>query len=166
MNTTSMLRWSLLLLVAGSLAVFAFRKSAAPTPTPVPADELVDALASAPATVAPAPAPVTVTYFTTNVRCESCRKIESLTKHAIETNFAAELAAGKLAFRVINTDFPEHAHFVEHYEITNKTVIVSRHHEGREVEWVNRQDVWLLLDEPAEFAAYVCEPVRSYLTKG
>ncbi|MBZ0154342.1 MAG: hypothetical protein K8J09_22670, partial [Planctomycetes bacterium] len=99
MNTTSMLRWSLLLLVAGSLAVFAFRKSAAPTPTPVPADELVDALASAPATVAPAPAPVTVTYFTTNVRCESCRKIESLTKHAIETNFAAELAAGKLAFR-------------------------------------------------------------------
>jgi hypothetical protein len=168
MSPKTTLRWLLLLLVAGSLAVFAWRKAtpSAPTPASTPVEELADTLASGPAAVAPAPAPVVVTYFTTNVRCESCRKIESLTKGAVETAFAKELAAGTVAFRVINTDLPEHAHFVDHYGLTNKTVIVARYHEGREVEWENRQDVWLLLDEPAEFAAYVCEPVRSYLTKG
>lgn len=154
MNGTSILRWSLLLVVFGSLGVYAVKKagnhaSAATTPA------LHDV----------GKAEVVVTYFTTDVRCTSCLTIEELSRRAIEQGFPAEVADGRVVFRVLNTDRPENAVYKDHYELANKTVIVSHQANGREVAWTNRQDVWLLLDEPEPFFAYVREPVRGYLGK-
>ena len=81
----------------------------------------------------------------------------------MEAGFPAQLEAGTVAFRVLNTDEVENQHYVERYELTNKTVIVSHQVDGQEVEWTDRQDVWLLLDQPEEFGAYVREPVQKYL---
>ena len=75
------------------------------------------------------------------------------------------LADGDVLFRVLNIDRPENQHFVADYEIANKTVIVSLQERGEETEWTNRQDVWLLFEEPDEFFAYVREPVKRYLGK-
>lgn len=155
MNLRSVARSLLLLLVFGSLAVFAWQRL-----RPTAATAATDAAAAHRA----AAATVLVTYFTTDVRCDSCRTIEALTQRAVQEGFRDELAAGQVVFRVVNTDRPEHRHFVEHYEIANKTVIVSHQREGREVAWTGRQDVWLHFDEPETFFAYVREPIRAYLT--
>ncbi len=156
MNAKFLMRWILLAIVVGSVVFYVVQQSATrvgqtnATPSPSPA-----ATAAA----------VVVTYFTTDVRCESCRKIEALSRQAIEEGFPQELASGAVVFRVLNTDRQENKHFVVDYEIANKTVIVSHQVDGRETEWVNRQDVWLLLDEPDEFLSYVREPVKRYLGK-
>jgi hypothetical protein len=160
MNSKSLLRWALLALVSISVAVYAFQRTGTQDPSPEPAAATAD-----PATPAAAPATVVVTYFTTDVRCTSCRTIESLAQRAVEEGFPDELARGEIVFRVINTDLPEHQHYVEDYQLTNKTVIVSHQVDGRESEWTNRQDVWLLFHEPEKFMSYVREPVKLYLGK-
>jgi hypothetical protein len=152
-TTRTILRAALLLLVAGSLGAWIVRRSE--VSAEVPAD------AAAPTAVAGAK--VVVTYFTTDVRCTSCRKIEELSRRAVEEGFPAALADGSVVFRVINTDRNEHKHFVDHYSITNKIVIVSHQRSGREVDWEPCQDVWLLLDDPEEFFAYVRQPIHDYL---
>ncbi|HEX6813365.1 MAG TPA: nitrophenyl compound nitroreductase subunit ArsF family protein [Planctomycetota bacterium] len=150
MNARNLVTSLLLVVVFGSLGVFAWQRGMKP-PATVPAEPATNA------------ADVLVTYFTTNVRCVSCRTIEELTRRAVAEGFPAELAAGKVVFRVVNTDLPEHQHFVDHYTITNKTVVVSHQRDGREVEWTGRQDVWLHFGEPETFFTYVREPIRSYL---
>ena len=155
MHAKSVLRWVLLLIVFGSVGVYALQKARSRDNPP----------ATGSATANTATAAVVVTYFTTDVRCDSCRTIERLSREAIEAGFPSAVANGAVVFRVLNTDRPENRHFVDDYEIANKTVIVSHQVNGTETEWTNRQDVWLLLDEPAEFFAYVREPVQRYLGK-
>jgi hypothetical protein len=156
MNSKSLIRWLLLVVVAGSVAIYALQRSGQP---PATTDGPTTTVANTTA------AAVVITYFTTDVRCESCRKIEALSRQAIDGGFPQEVAGGAVVFRVVNTDRPEHRHYVDDYEITNKTVIISHQVDGRESGWTNRQDVWLLLDEPSEFFNYVREPVRRYLGK-
>jgi len=167
MNVRNLVSSLLLVVVFGSVGVFAWQRSQgrpvaarpaaapsaaeSPTPGPVPAVDVATA------------AEVLVTYFTTNVRCVSCRTIEALAQRAVAEGFVEDVAAGKVAFRVVNTDLPEHQHFVDHYKITNKIVIVSHQRDGREVEWTPRQDVWVHFHEPETFFAYVREPIRAYL---
>lgn len=153
MNSKTALRLLLLGIVFGSVAVYALNRPDEGTRDP--------AAAAAPPTANAAS--VVVTYFTTDVRCAKCRTIEKLSRQAIEEGFPQEVAAGTVLFRVVNTDRPENEHFVDTYEITNKTVIVSHQENGTESDWTNRQEVWLLLDEPDEFFAYVREPVARYL---
>jgi hypothetical protein len=165
MNPRSLLRWALLALVSISVAVYVLQRSGTQDPSPEPAAATADPATADPATPAAAPATVVVTYFTTDVRCTSCRTIESLAQRAVEEGFPGELARGEIVFRVINTDLPENQHYVEDYQLTNKTVIVSHQVDGRESEWTNRQDVWLLFHEPEKFMSYVREPVKLYLGK-
>ncbi len=155
MNSKSILRGVLLVIVFGSVGVYALKKSQGPG-----ADSVAG---SAPPSTAGAT--VVVTYFTTDVRCDSCRTIEKLSRQAVEEGFPTEVASGAVVFRVLNTDRPENQHFVDDYQITNKTVIVSHHESGRETEWTSRQDVWFLFDEPEEFLDYVREPVKRYLAE-
>ena len=160
MSARNLVTITLLLVVFGSLGVFALRRGGQPQGEARRQDEAatqggnVDAAAAA--------AKVLVTYFTSNTRCESCRTIEALAMRAVAEGFPAEAGAGTVKFRVVNTDQPEHEHFVDHYAITNKIVIVSHQREGREVEWTACQDVWLHFDEPEAFFAHVREPIRAY----
>jgi len=151
---------SLLLVVAlGSVLIWAgreFRKSQA-----------VAEATQRPATTEQIPAvdgpQVVMTYFLLGKRCTSCRKIEALTRATAERDFANELASHKLVFRVIDTDEPAHRHFLEDYQLTTKTVILSRRLNGGETEWKDMEKVWDLLDEEAAFRAYLGEQIRSYL---
>jgi hypothetical protein len=106
---------------------------------------------------------VVVTYFHTTVRCFSCIRIEDTTTASISEAFAREIAEGRLEWRVVNTDEPSNSHFVGEYGLFTKSVIVSDQREGREVRWKNLDQVWLLLDDPAAFRAYVEREVRAFL---
>jgi len=159
MSAKSVLRLALLVVVFGSLGLYAMKKSSSQA---VEATGGTQTLATDSLTDS---ATVVVTYFTTDVRCDSCRTIESLSRKSIEDGFPSQLEAGAIVFRVLNTDQVENEHYVDQYELTNKTVIVSHQVDGKELEWTDRQDVWLLLDKPDEFSAYVREPVQLYLTR-
>ncbi len=159
MKAQVILRWTLLAIVFGSIGVYAYQKSRGEATPPSVEAAALD-------TAATAKADVVVTYFTTDVRCESCQTIEALSRSAVEEGFPTEVASGAVLFRVINTDRAENEHYIDEYEITNKTVIVSQQEKGAETGWTDRQDVWVLLDEPAAFADYVREPIAQYLGNG
>lgn len=152
----------LLLFALGAVGYWAWGKFSEPSPIAnPPVASGVDA--------APAPAPdedqpvVVVTYFTTNVRCESCRKIEALTRAMVDEQFAPELEAGRLRFQTINLDESENRHFANDYQISFKTVVVSMEQSGRVLQWEKRDEVWSLLNEPEAFQSYIADSIRSYL---
>ena len=106
---------------------------------------------------------VIMTYFISGTRCESCQKIEALTKETAEKDFAEALAGGKLVFRVIDTGEPGYQHFIKDYQLTSKTVILSHRKDGKETEWQDMAKVWDLLDDAPGFHAYLGEQIRKYL---
>ena len=107
---------------------------------------------------------IVVTYFTSNQRCQTCLKIEKLTKEAITTGFAKELASKEIVFQTINFDKPENKHFVKDYQLAFKTVVVSERKKGKEQKWSKYDKVWQLHDDPEQFSSYLQNGIRSYLT--
>ncbi|MEX1115827.1 MAG: hypothetical protein WEB53_11305 [Akkermansiaceae bacterium] len=63
---------------------------------------------------------VVMTYFTSGVRCRSCREIEWLSRETATGNFSEELSSQRLVFRVIDTDEPANAAFVARYQLISK----------------------------------------------
>lgn len=106
---------------------------------------------------------VVVTYFTSDARCPTCLKIESLTEKAVTEGFAGELADGSVVFRTLNFDRPENQHFKEHYDLLFKTVVVSELCKGEETRWTPLDEVWNLTEQPDEFLELVRAAVRNYL---
>ena len=106
---------------------------------------------------------VVMTYFISGTRCVSCRKIEALTRETAEKDFATELAAKQLVFRVVDTGEPANIHYVNDYQLTSKAVVLSHRVDGKETEWADMDKVWELLGEPEAFRAYLAGPIRKYL---
>lgn len=107
---------------------------------------------------------VVVTYFTSNVRCRSCRAIEELTRRTVEERFAKASADGRVVFQALNIDQPENRHFASDYQLSFKTVVVSQYKDGVERSWQKMDDVWRLFDEPEAFMAYLSEAIEEELT--
>ena len=107
---------------------------------------------------------IQVTYFSSDVRCATCVRIERLTRETVEKNFAAEIASGRIVLNTINLDGPGNEHFVQDYQLISKTVIVSDRAKGQEVKWENLQDVWSKQRDEKAFEAYVVDAVRRHLS--
>lgn len=153
------LKFALLILVFAGAAVWAWRGFG-----PATGGAAGPATADA-ASVAPEPAHfVLVTYFTSNQRCPTCLKIERQTRAAIESAFADELASDGMRFQTVNFDLPENQHFTQDYELAFKTVVVSERRDGKELRFGKFDKVWDLVDKPDEFAAYLQDGVRQFLT--
>jgi hypothetical protein len=106
---------------------------------------------------------VSVTYFTTSARCASCLRIEEWTRKTVDTRFAEEVAAGRVSFQIIYIDNPANKHYIQDYQLVSKSVVVSEALDGQDQDWVNLQDVWLLLRDEQAFIDYVAGAVSAYL---
>ena len=159
MNSKIIIRGLLLVFALGSLAVWGAREIKK-------SKEIAEAEA-APKVAETLPAvagnQVVMTYFRSGIRCVSCKKIEALTTETAQKDFAAELASGKLLFRVIDVDEPANNHYTKDYQLSTKSVIISLHADGKETSWTNMEKIWDLLDTPEAFPAYLAEPIRKHL---
>lgn len=159
MNAKRLTRNALLLVVLGSLAVWASReiqksKSYREAATQVPVSEVL------PEAEGPQ---VTMTYFLIGARCSSCRKIEALARQTVEQDFAAEVASHNLVFRVIDTEKPENRHYRDDYKLTSKTVVIGRRIDGKETAWKDMDQVWELLNDGPAYHRYLGDQIREYL---
>ena len=111
-----------------------------------------------------APHQIVVSYFHGDVRCPTCKRLEAYSREAVEKTFAAEIAAGRLAFKMVNTDREENAHFVTDYSLVTKSLVVSEESDGKVVRWTNLDKIWTLVrgDQQA-YTDYVVAGVRAYL---
>ncbi|MGZ0654709.1 nitrophenyl compound nitroreductase subunit ArsF family protein [Coraliomargarita sp. W4R53] len=109
---------------------------------------------------------VTVTYFTSDVRCVSCKKIEALTRETLQERFADAMTSGALVFETHNIDRPENQHFVEDYQLSFKTVVIAKASATQDtIRWQRMDDVWSYLNQPETFKDYLDAGIREILSK-
>ena len=108
---------------------------------------------------------VRVLYFHSNVRCYSCKKIESLTREAMDEAFESEIAGGIIEVATLNVEDPGNRHFIEDYQLYTKSVIISDVSGQKETRWKNLKRVWELLGDEKSFKSYVQEEVKNYLSE-
>ena len=104
-----------------------------------------------------------VYYFHGNMRCMTCRTIESYTKEAIQAGFPEALKDGRLEFRVVNVDEPDNEHFVQDYQIVTRSVVIAEFEGSKQKQWKNLSQVWQLVSNKQTFLKYIQDQTSSYL---
>ena len=94
-------------------------------------------------------------YLHGTMRCPTCLNMERMAREAVEATFAEELAGGGVAWRAINTDEPENAHYAKDFELVSSGVVVAREREGTILQWRNLSKIWDLNGDEGQFKAYV-----------
>ena len=102
-------------------------------------------------------------YFHGNFRCPTCYKLEQYSKEAIDANFKAELASGKLTFKAINTDEKGNKHFVNDYQLYTKSLVISLVKDGKEVKSKNLTKIWDYVGNKQKFFDYVTSEINNFL---
>jgi hypothetical protein len=103
-----------------------------------------------------------VFYFHGNMRCATCRKLEAYSEEAITAGFADELKSGVLAFRPVNVDEAENKHFVQDFQLTNKSVVVVEYREGKVARFENLNEIWQRVRDKDDYLEYVRDSTRGF----
>jgi hypothetical protein len=93
-----------------------------------------------------------VYYFHGNVRCKTCNTIELWTKEVVLKN-------QDLEWRVVNIDEPENEHFIQDFQISSSTVVLSDGNNYSELALV-----WQLVrDDKESFQLYIQNEIAEFL---
>ena len=155
-------------------ATIAPERAAAPTPvtavvtqepkTPAPLPERAPEAAKSAKTEAPAAGKHFVAYYLHGkARCVSCTTIEKLTKIALDTHFADAQKSGLMDVRILNVETPENRHYIQDYQITNQSVVLSELQDGKEIRWKNLKQVWRLFRDETAFDDYIRTETDAFL---
>ncbi len=104
-----------------------------------------------------------VYYLHGNRRCMTCRKMEAYSKEAVATGFAAQLKDSSIIWQVVNFEEEGNEHFVKDYQLYSKSLIVSKLHDGKEIEWKNLDKIWKLVRNKEQFITYVQTEVKDFM---
>lgn len=80
---------------------------------------------------------VEVLYFHGMQRCMTCRAIEKYAKEVVYTDFAREVKAGKVRFKVVDISTAEGENIANNYRVTWSSLFVNDWKKGKE----NRHDL-------------------------
>ena len=105
---------------------------------------------------------VVVYYLHPATRCATCNTIEKVARRAVLEGFGPDIRAGRLAWRAMSIE--DNEPLAKRYNVASSTVVVVRLHDGREIGHQCLDEVWELVDKPAELAACVSRAVRAALT--
>lgn len=106
---------------------------------------------------------IVVYYLHGNRRCATCRKLETYSEEAVLSGFAEQLEDSIIVWQVVNYEEDGNEHYLKDYQLYTKAVVLSRIHNGKEVEWKNLDRIWKLVGDKDEFIAYVQEELHSYI---
>lgn len=161
MNAKKIASILLLLFVAGSIGTIVAKETGV---EPAPASE-TKAAETAKQPQAALPAKVVAYYFHGNYRCPTCRTIEAYTMEAINNGFAEDLKSGRVELKVVNVEEPSNEHFIQDYQLTNRSVVVARYEGNNQKDWKRLDEVWQLVADKDSFIRFVQEQT-SLLLKG
>ena len=104
-------------------------------------------------------------YFHVTVRCVTCRTIESYSREVVEQKFGADIAKGRLEYRLVNVQLPENRHFIKDYQLFTKSIVLVRFDKGRQAEHKVLNETWELVGDKSAMQGYVERHVRDYLKR-
>ena len=104
-----------------------------------------------------------VYYFHGNKRCVTCKKIEVFTCDAVNKGFSEMVKEGALELRIVNLDQSANEHFVKDYQLTTRSVVLSKIKDGKEINWERLDRVWDLVDDESAFIEYVSKEINTIM---
>ena len=106
---------------------------------------------------------VIVYYMHQTFRCVTCNQIEAMTAELIRSDFARELADGRIEWKKAN--FQEDEDLAKRYNVASSTVVVVRLRDGKEIGHQSLDKVWTLSSNRDEFIKYVGGAIREAMSK-
>ena len=107
-----------------------------------------------------------VYYFHGNVRCDTCRTIESQTLAALQSKFQQQLQTGQIVWKVHNYEAatPAIAEMAKMFEIQIPNVVLARMSGGQIENWKRLDKVWALFDDQPAFTELIQSEVDQMLS--
>lgn len=102
-------------------------------------------------------------YFHGNVRCATCKKIESYADEAVRRGFPQALQNGALEWRVVNIDEAENQHFIQDFQLVTRSIVLAEYSGEKVLRWKNLDKVWQLVRSKDTFVEYVQDETRQFL---
>ena len=90
-------------------------------------------------------------YFHGNQRCKTCKTIESYTREAIESLKTAH----NIELVAVNVEDVTNEHFIQDYKLSNRSVVLSKIKDSKELKWRRLDKVWQLVGEKERFISYI-----------
>lgn len=106
---------------------------------------------------------VMVYYFHGNMRCPTCRSIESQAHETVQSDFASQVESGEVVWKVLNYEEPAGTELGKRFEIQMPVVVVARMDGGQIEAWKRLDEVWALVSDKPAFGEYIRNEVNRML---
>ncbi len=157
MNVKSVATLVLLLFVGASVAYLVLQKSNTSSTDTVDAVQVSGDDAAGPS------AEYVAYYFHGNRRCPTCQKLESYSNQAVTTGFAGQIDEQVLDWQIVNYDEAGNEHYMDDYELSHQSVVLTRVQDGQVTDWTNLARIWELVGDEAEFTEYVQTEITTFM---
>jgi hypothetical protein len=104
-----------------------------------------------------------VYYFHGNVRCPTCRAIESQAKEIVDSRFADQLKSGAVAWKILNFEKGPGADLAKQFKVGVPVVVLARMRDGKVQDWKRLDEVWALVNDKPAYAKFISEEVDRML---
>ncbi len=107
-----------------------------------------------------------VYYFHGNLRCPTCRSIESQAHEAVQTHFASQLSNGEVVWKIVNYEQDGGKPLATKFEIQMPVVVLARMKQGKIEDWKRLDKVWAVVGDKPAFTKYVRGEMEQMLAPG
>lgn len=104
-----------------------------------------------------------VYYFHSNVRCVTCRAIESQSHETVQNTFESELTDGRMVWKTLNYEESDGLDLGRKFEVQVPVVVLAQMKDGELGEWKRLDRVWALVSDKEGFADYMETEIRDML---
>jgi hypothetical protein len=105
-----------------------------------------------------------VYYFHGNIRCPTCRSIESQAHETVKTHFASQLDGGEVVWKIVNYEQVAAKPLATKFEIQMPVVVLARMKDGEVKDWKRLDQVWAIVGDKPAFTKYVRGEIDRMLT--
>ncbi len=106
---------------------------------------------------------VKIFYMHSTFRCVTCNGIESRAREIVEKDFAEAKNNDTVLWEDVN--FQENELLARQFDVVASCIVVSVMQNNEIIEFEKLDEVWTLIEKPAEFDAYVKAALNKALTK-
>jgi hypothetical protein len=106
-----------------------------------------------------------VYYFHGDIRCQTCRAIESQSHDTVQNDFPNQLENGQVVWKIVNYDKPEGAELAKEFDVHMANVVLARMSGGEVEEWKRLDQVWALVGDKPAFARFVRTEISEMLAE-
>jgi len=104
-----------------------------------------------------------VYYFHSNIRCETCNKLEKFTIEAVKKHFSKEIDESRIELKIINIDEVENERFIKKYDLYMQTLILSKIIDGKEIKYEILDQIWDLVGNKEKYFLYIKNEINDFL---